>query len=36
VPYFVKAAAGMRSDLRGVNLASDWPRTRFRDAWLDR
>jgi peptide/nickel transport system substrate-binding protein len=36
VPYFVRAAAGMRSDLQGVTLASDWPRTRFRDAWLAR
>jgi peptide/nickel transport system substrate-binding protein len=32
VPYFVKAVAGIRSDLQGVSLASDWPRTRFRDA----
>jgi peptide/nickel transport system substrate-binding protein len=36
VPYFVKAVAGVRSDLEGVSLASDWPRTRFRDAWLKR
>jgi peptide/nickel transport system substrate-binding protein len=36
VPYFVKAAAGVRSDLQGVSLASDWPRTRFRDAWFGR
>ncbi len=34
VPYFVKAAAGMRSGLQGVTLAADWPRTRFRDAWF--
>ncbi len=34
-PYFVKAAAAVRTDLRGVSLASDWPRTRFRDAWLE-
>jgi peptide/nickel transport system substrate-binding protein len=36
VPYFVKAVAGARSDLQGVNLASDWPRTRFGGAWLGR
>jgi peptide/nickel transport system substrate-binding protein len=34
VPYFVKAAAGMRPDLEGVSLASDWARTRFRDAYF--
>ena len=34
VAYFVKAVAGMRSDLQGVTLASDWPRTRFRNAYL--
>jgi peptide/nickel transport system substrate-binding protein len=36
VPYFVKAAAGARSGLQGVSLASDWPRTRFGGAWLGR
>jgi peptide/nickel transport system substrate-binding protein len=36
VPYFVKAAAAIRSDLQGISLASDWPRTRFRDAWFAR
>ena len=36
VPYFVKAAAGIRSELQGISLASDWPRTRFRDAWFAR
>ena len=36
VPYFVKAVAGVRSDLQGVSLASDWPRTRFRDAYFER
>jgi len=36
VPYFAKAAAGIRSELQGISLASDWPRTRFRDAWFAR
>jgi peptide/nickel transport system substrate-binding protein len=36
VAYFVKSVAGMNPDLRGVSLASDWPRTRFRDAYFSR
>jgi peptide/nickel transport system substrate-binding protein len=35
VAYFVKAAAALSSELRGLTLAADWPRTRFRDAYLD-
>ena len=36
VPYFAKAVAGVRSDLQGINLASDWPRTRFGEAYFGR
>lgn len=36
VAYFAKALAGIDAGLRGVELASDWPRTRFREAWFDR
>jgi peptide/nickel transport system substrate-binding protein len=36
VAYFAKAAAGIAADLQGVTLASDWPRTSFRDAYYAR
>jgi peptide/nickel transport system substrate-binding protein len=36
VAYFEKAAAGIGVDLQGVSVASDWPRTSFRDAWFVR
>ena len=34
VPYFEKAVAGLSANLQGVVLTSDWPRTRFTNAWL--
>jgi peptide/nickel transport system substrate-binding protein len=36
VPFFVKAVAGLSTDLQGVVLPSDWARTRFTAAWFSR
>ncbi len=36
VVYFARAAAGVNPMLQGVTLASDWPQTRFREAWFAR
>jgi hypothetical protein len=36
IAYFAKAAAAISADLQGIALASDWPRTSFRDAYFVR
>jgi len=36
VPYFEKAVAGLSADLDGVVLTSDWPRTRFTNAYFSK
>jgi len=36
VAYFEKAVAGLSANLQGVVLTSDWPRTRFTNAWLSK
>ncbi|HVP19806.1 MAG TPA: ABC transporter substrate-binding protein [Spirochaetia bacterium] len=36
VPYFEKAVAGLSADLQGVVLTSDWPRTRFANAYFSK
>ena len=36
VAYFVKAVAGLSANLQGVVLASDWPRTRFTNAYFSK
>ena len=36
VPFFEKAVAGLSADLEGVVLTSDWPRTRFTNAWFSK
>ncbi len=36
VPYFEKAVAGLSADLQGVILTSDWPRTRFTNAYFSK
>jgi hypothetical protein len=34
VPFFETAAAGVSAKLEGVNLAPDWSRTLFRNAYF--
>ncbi|HUI69785.1 MAG TPA: ABC transporter substrate-binding protein [Spirochaetia bacterium] len=36
VPYFEKAVAGLSADLQGIVLTSDWPRTRFTNAYFSK
>jgi peptide/nickel transport system substrate-binding protein len=36
VPYFEKAVAGLSANLQGVVLTSDWPRTRFANAYFSK
>jgi peptide/nickel transport system substrate-binding protein len=36
VPYFEKAVAGLSANLQGVVLTSDWPRTRFTNAYFSK